>query len=117
MKMPRDDKFNPGQKTWATIAVCGSLVLVLSGFFLWFTDTSILAATIHTTVTLLMLVALAGHVFMALLNPDTNPGIGSILDGEVDETWAKHHHRLWYDRKTGKGENRLNGIVRQGRPG
>ena len=29
-------------------------------------------------------------------------GFTSIIRGEVSPAWAKLHHRLWYDRVTGK---------------
>lgn len=98
IKMPRDDKFNPGQKVWATIAVSGSATLAVTGVIMWATSSPIAALVIHTVVALLMLFALLGHAFMALVNPDTRPGLGSILDGRVDYDWASHHHPLWIER-------------------
>ena len=98
IRMPRDDKFNPGQKAWATVAVSGSAVLAVTGIILWTTNSPILALFIHAATAILMLAALLGHAFMALVNPDTRPGLGSIVNGEVDAQWALHHHPLWMER-------------------
>lgn len=99
ISMPKDDKFNPGQKAWATIAMSGSFVLAATGVYMWIYESAILALAIHTVVAIGMLVALSGHVFMALINPETREGIGSIIDGEVDAEWAMEHHPLWMERQ------------------
>ncbi|MBF0170444.1 MAG: cytochrome b/b6 domain-containing protein [Nitrospinae bacterium] len=98
LSMPRDDKFNPGQKAWATVAVSGTALLAASGIYMWIYESPILALFIHTAVAIGMVVALSGHVFMALINPATREGIGSIIDGEVDAEWAMEHHPLWMER-------------------
>ncbi|MBI5814783.1 MAG: cytochrome b/b6 domain-containing protein [Nitrospinae bacterium] len=96
--LPAEDKFNPGQKVWAIIAISGSVTLVLSGVVIWMFESAILGLFIHTSLTVVMAITLSGHVFMALINRDTRPGIGSIIDGEVDAEWAMHHHPLWMER-------------------
>ncbi len=98
IKLPKDDKFNPGQKVWATIAVSGSFVLAVSGGIMWTTGSPIAALIIHTVVAVAMLTALLGHMYMALLNPETRHGVGSIIDGEVSVEWAKEHHPLWVEK-------------------
>lgn len=109
--LPEDDKFNPGQKVWATIAVSGTLILTITGVIMWTTGSPILALVLHTLVALAMLGALLGHAFMALVNPDTRHGIGSIIDGEVDHEWASRHHPIWIRRHAkarivGKGKKK-----------
>jgi hypothetical protein len=37
-----------------------------------------------------------GHVYMALINPDTRVGLSGMLSGYVDRHWARHHYRSWY---------------------
>ncbi|MBI4667067.1 MAG: cytochrome b/b6 domain-containing protein [Nitrospinae bacterium] len=97
--LPPEDKFNPGQKIWAGIAITGSVTLVVSGVVIWIFDSAILFIFIHTLFTVLMAMFLSGHVYMALINPDTRPGIGSIIDGEVDADWAMRHHPKWMERR------------------
>lgn len=96
--LPPEDKFNPGQKVWMMLAFNGSLLLALSGIVIWISQSAILFLFIHTTLTFIVGMALAGHIFMALINSDTREGVGSIIDGEVDSDWAKHHHPLWMER-------------------
>jgi len=96
--LPPEDKFNPGQKIWAFIAFTCSMILLFTGIFIWLFESAILALFIHSSVSFIMAMALSGHVFMALVNKDTRPGIGSIIDGEVDAEWAMRHHPLWMER-------------------
>ncbi len=91
-------KFNAGQKIWISIALGGSVVLALTGIYIWIVDSPILSLFIHSGVTFLMVPALLGHMYMALVNKETRPGITSIIDGEVDVRWAKEHHGLWLDK-------------------
>jgi hypothetical protein len=39
---------------------------------------------------------IAGHMFMATLNPSTRKGLQGMISGFVDRQWAKHHYRRWY---------------------
>lgn len=100
MKLPPDDKFNPGQKTWATLAVGGSAILAATGVIMWISDSPILALAAHTIVAIGLAFALSGHIFMAVGNKDTRPSITSIIDGQVDAQWAAHHHPVWMERET-----------------
>ncbi|MBF0291015.1 MAG: cytochrome b/b6 domain-containing protein [Nitrospinae bacterium] len=100
IELPPDDKFNPGQKSWATLAVSGSLVLAATGIIMWVTGSPILALIVHTLVAVGLAFALSGHIFMAVGNKDTRPSITSIIDGQVDAHWATHHHPLWMERET-----------------
>lgn len=99
MELPPDDKFNPGQKIWATLAVTGSSLLAGTGVIMWVTGSPILALIVHTLVALGLAFALSGHIFMAVGNKDTRPSITSIIDGDVDAQWATHHHPLWMERE------------------
>jgi formate dehydrogenase subunit gamma len=38
---------------------------------------------------------LAGHVFLALINPTTRPALRGMLTGRVDRAWAVRHHPRW----------------------
>lgn len=98
VRLPRDDKFNPGQKVWIYIAVSGSVILAVTGVIMWVTGSPILALAVHTVVALLMIIPLGGHIYMATMNPETRPGFGSIVDGEVDAEWAMEHHPIWMER-------------------
>jgi cytochrome b subunit of formate dehydrogenase len=49
----------------------------------------------HAWLTLLALLPLAGHVFLALVFPPTRPSLRGMLSGAVDREWAVHHHPHW----------------------
>ena len=96
--LPEEDKFNPGQKTWVIYAITTVFLLTITGIIMWATGSPIAALVIHTVLAMFIMAAVSGHIFMAVINPDTRPGLGSILDGEVDAEWAKRHHPLWIER-------------------
>lgn len=100
--LPMADKFNPGQKTWATLAVASSKALAVTGVIMWLVPSPILAIMIHTAVGVGLGLALMGHVYMAVGNKDTRPSFNSIINGQVDAKWAAHHHPLWMERETGR---------------
>lgn len=98
VKLPLDDKFNPGQKVWTYAAVGSTVILVVTGIIMWVTGSPILALIAHTAVAVIITPILAGHVFMAIINKETREGLGSIVDGKVDAEWAMDHHPLWMER-------------------
>jgi formate dehydrogenase subunit gamma len=56
---------------------------------------------VHATATLLMMAMFLGHIYMGTLG--MRGAYSAMRDGQVDETWAKEHHELWYnDVKAGK---------------
>lgn len=63
--LPPSGKFNAGQKIWLSLASAGCVTLTASGVALLLNSSSILALFIHTIVSALMLVPLAGHIYMA----------------------------------------------------
>lgn len=100
ISLPPSDKFNPGQKTWAALAVVGSKTLAVTGVIMWSVPSPILAIMIHTAVGVGLGLALMGHVFMAVGSKETRPSFNSIINGKVDAKWATRHHPLWMERET-----------------
>ena len=49
----------------------------------------------HGAVVAMMVVALAGHVFLAVIYPSTRPALRGMLTGWVDRAWAQSHHPAW----------------------
>ncbi len=49
----------------------------------------------HTLATIAACGLIAGHLYMALLNPRTRPALRGMLTGRVDRAWAAGHHSLW----------------------
>jgi formate dehydrogenase subunit gamma len=93
---PPSARFNAGQKV-NFILVCVMLaVLYISGV-----DT-IIAGTHHNLIfgahklgTIALGALVAGHLYMALVNPPTRPALRGMLTGEVDSEWARRHYPRW----------------------
>ena len=50
----------------------------------------------HFGVALAVTPLIFGHVYMAVINPDTRVGLSGMISGVVDREWAKHHYTRWY---------------------
>ena len=99
--MPPIDRFNYGQKIFFWLMLWGGILLLLSGFGLWFVE-SIPAWLRHLSIAVHVAAALATiggfiiHVYMGVF---TVPGsMRAIVHGYVSSAWARAHHRLWWER-------------------
>ncbi len=101
--MPSADRFNPGQKLlfWGFFW-CG-LALLLSGLVLWFTEyipwslrfLRYIAVLVHPIAALLTIGLFMIHVYMG--TAAERGAFGSVIRGDVSPSWAKKHHRVWYE--------------------
>ena len=103
--LPPVDRFNLGQKYFFWAMLFAGLVLLLSGAAMWFPEFMPAAARgaailLHVAAALVTIGAFIIHVYMG--TAVVRGGFTSIIRGEVSPAWAKLHHRLWYDRVTGK---------------
>ncbi|WP_327313987.1 cytochrome b/b6 domain-containing protein [Streptomyces sp. NBC_01235] len=90
-------KFNAGQKIYAAWIAGATLVMLGTGLLMWFTHlTPIMwrtsATFVHDWLALTIGVVLAGHIGMALGDPEARRGMRT---GSVSQEWAKREHRLW----------------------
>ncbi len=101
---PPAGKFNAGQKLNTAALLLLSAGLGLSGLVLGvnFFTKAVFAATfvervfpLHDLLMLLSLPLIAGHLYLAALNPSTRPSLRGMLDGRVQRDWAAAHHALW----------------------
>jgi len=100
------DRFNLGQKYLFWVMFWGGIVLFLSGMVLWFTEyvppalsfVRIVAVIVHAIAFLFTVAGFIIHVYMG--TAVVRGGFSSVIRGEVTEGWARHHHRLWFDRIT-----------------
>lgn len=101
-------RFNFGEKTWFWIGVTGlGLTVAVSGLIMdfpnlgWTRHDMQIANLVHSIAALLMLLLSFGHIYMGTIG--VHGAYASMKTGQVDETWAREHHRLWYDEvKAGK---------------
>ncbi|MET8166703.1 cytochrome b/b6 domain-containing protein [Streptomyces sp. NPDC057456] len=90
-------KFNAGQKVYASWIAGATLVMLGTGLLMWFTHlTPIMwrtsATFVHDWLALTIGVVLAGHIGMALGDPEARRGMRT---GSVSREWADREHRLW----------------------
>ena len=56
---------------------------------------------LHDMILIGLVMGVLAHVYLGTL---ANPGtISSLLTGQVDEQWARHHHEKWYKQMSKKG--------------
>jgi formate dehydrogenase subunit gamma len=99
---PPQGRFNAGQKLNA--ALIGGLMLgmYVTGFLLWYGErdtTYRFAGTVmvHDWATLFLMLLVAGHLYLAVLNPATRHALRGMTLGDVDEDWARAHHAKWVE--------------------
>jgi formate dehydrogenase subunit gamma len=105
-------RFNYGQKLFFWLMFYGVILLVLSGFGLWFVESipwslhwlRLLCVTVHVVAALATIGGFIIHVYMGTAM--VRGGFTSIIRGEVSTAWAKTHHRLWYEQVTGDRPSR-----------
>ena len=106
-KLPPVGRFNYGQKLFFWLMFFGVILLVISGIGLWFVESipwslrwlRYLSVTVHVIAALATIGGFIIHVYMGTAM--VRGGFTSIVRGEVSKTWAKTHHRLWYEEVTG----------------
>ncbi|MFG2131157.1 cytochrome b/b6 domain-containing protein [Streptomyces sp. NPDC048751] len=90
-------KFNAGQKIYAAWITGATLVMLGTGLIMWFTHLTPLmwrtsATFVHDWLALTIGIVLAGHIGMALADPEARRGMRT---GSVSEEWADREHPLW----------------------
>ncbi|GCB50713.1 cytochrome b/b6 domain-containing protein [Streptomyces sp. NL15-2K] len=90
-------KFNAGQKVYAAWIAGATLVMLGTGLLMWFTHLTPLvwrtsATFVHDWLALTIGIVLAGHIGMALADPEARRGLRT---GKVSREWAEQEHPLW----------------------
>ena len=106
--MPPQGRFNAGQKQfWWVMFVC-TFILLLTGIIMWIPEKMprdfhwVLSVIvfIHSATALITIAAFIIHVYMSIW---VTPGsVKAMVEGHVSTTWARTHHRLWYEKITGR---------------
>lgn len=113
-------RFNGGQKLNAVFTAVTAALLLVTGVALTpaGSDGASVAALLtgpasvgwwgaaHRWLTVLVLLPVAGHVYLAVLHRPTRPALGGMLDGRVDAGWAAAHHPRWLTEREEAGERR-----------
>lgn len=107
-KMPAQGRFNAGQKQFYWAMFYSVLVLVVTGIVMWVPEyvprklhwIMPIIVFIHSAVALITIAAFMIHVYMSIW---VTPGSSkAMIEGTVSRAWAKMHHRLWYEKITGR---------------
>jgi len=90
-------KFNAGQKLNSAFTLGWILVMLLTGSIMFFNsyfpdDIRTGATFVHDWLTLLIVVVVGGHVYMAMGDAEARVGMRT---GEVSVDWAKREHAEW----------------------
>jgi len=106
---PAAGRFNPGQKFIYWMVVVGGTAVAVTGYLLMFPfwgGTGIAgmqtAQVIHALVGVLFIAGMLVHIYMGTLGEEG--AFESMVDGTVDENWAKQHHSLWLEEEKAKGQ-------------
>lgn len=98
-------KFNAGQKMFALFIGLGTIILGVTGIFIWFPQSFPrivvqISLMLHGLLFVSSIMFVVVHVYLATIG---NPGtLESMLWGRVSRNWAKHHHPKWYKEVTGE---------------
>jgi formate dehydrogenase subunit gamma len=112
-QVPPAGHFNHGQKQFYWVMFYGTLLLLVTGVLMWFPE--LVALKAHGLLPLIVILHCAGalvtigafmiHVYMGLFF--VSGGLHGILWGRVPVSWAKAHHRLWYEKMQKEDRSRI----------
>lgn len=93
-------RFNAGQKVNAALTAAFAVLFAVSGSLLWLGERDHrfqFASTIllHDWLTLISLLLLVGHLYLALIYPATRQSMRGMTTGSVRRDWAEKHHPKW----------------------
>jgi formate dehydrogenase subunit gamma len=93
---PPVGRFNAGQKLNARLALLGLVGLYSTGIYLLIFGRSAFGH-LHGPFAFLTTALIAGHIFMAVVNPATRHALRGMTLGSVDRDWAAHHFPRWVE--------------------
>ncbi len=96
IKLPEQGKFNAAEKLNFMVLMTTYPLYVATGLLMWLTHLAVLSWIMHFLMAMLAAPLLLGHLFMAMVNSASRPGLEGMTSGFVDRQWAKHHYRRWY---------------------
>lgn len=98
---PPQGRFNAGQKLNTAIVAGLMVVFTASGVLMYLqeTDAAVRGKTsailVHDVATWIAVPLIAGHLYLALVNPATRHSLRGMVLGTVRRDWARRHHPKW----------------------
>ena len=96
IKLPDQGKYNAAEKLNFMYLLTTYPLYILTGIFIWVTNGLLLSWIIHFGMAVIATPFIAGHLFMATINPSSRVALSGMFSGFVDREFVKHHHALWY---------------------
>jgi formate dehydrogenase subunit gamma len=96
VSLPEEGKFNAGEKLNFMMTMVSYPVFGVTGLLIWTAEEPFLPWLIHFFLALAVTPLIAGHIFMATINPASRKGFMGMITGFVDRQWAEHHYRRWF---------------------
>lgn len=112
-ELPDQGYYNMGQKAFAQASVVGGVIIAVTGIVMVLSDRTLgadatgwvgWAVALHFIAVGLVFAGLLVHIYMAAISPEERPGFKSMFTGVVPDGYAKHHHRLWWEKVKSEGE-------------
>lgn len=106
---PPAERFNAGQKIIYWAVVLGAILLLGTGIalafpLLWLNIAGMQwAQLIHAATGLIMIAVILGHIYIGTIGMEG--AFSAMWSGWIDRNWAKEHHRIWYDKVSGRRED------------
>ena len=110
VKMPPQTRFNGGEKGNSMVTPTMVILLVLSGYIMWFPSVFPvglvrIAYPTHDIAMVLATLMVCMHAYLGSLHPGSGESFWGMWKGTVREDWAKHHHATWYKETYGTKAN------------
>lgn len=102
VKMPPQTRFNGGEKGNSLITPTMVILLILSGYIMWFPSRFPvglirIAYPIHDIAMVFATFMVCMHGYLGSFHPGSGESFWGMWKGTVREDWAKHHHSIWYE--------------------
>jgi len=110
VKIPPQTKFNGGEKGNSMLTPSCVILLVLSGYIMWFpavfpAGLVRVCYPIHDICMVLATFMVCMHGYLGSFHPGSGESLWGMWKGTVREDWAKHHHATWYEETYGDKTN------------
>lgn len=106
VKIPPQTRFNGGEKGNSIVTPTCVILLVLSGYIMWFPSFFPagwvrIAYPTHDLAMIFSTVMVCMHGYLGSFHPGSGESFWGMWKGTVREDWAKHHHAIWYEETYG----------------
>ncbi|MGI5886156.1 MAG: formate dehydrogenase subunit gamma [Syntrophomonadaceae bacterium] len=107
VKVPPQTRFNGGEKGNSIVTPTCVILLVLSGYIMWFPSIFPaglvrVAYPIHDIAMVLATCMVCMHAYLGSFHPGSGESFWGMWKGTVRADWAQHHHGIWYDETYGE---------------